>query len=124
MPVTGEGVPSFSWIWLVAAVGLGAASCLIQLTMNWAQRSVSATRATIIYTGEPVWAGVVGRIAGERIPPLAILGAGLIIAGTLLSELQPRRADGGTAEDPDPEDPEDEARPEDPAPSGRLGSPA
>ena len=124
MPVAGEQVPAFDPVWLFAGLGMGLASGLIQLTMNWAQRSVSATRATIIYTGEPVWAGVVGRIAGERIPPLAILGAGLIIAGTLLSELQPRRADGGTAEDPDPEDPDDEARPEDPAPSGRLGSPA
>ena len=93
MPVVGETVPEFSWIWLIAGVGMGAASCVIQLTMTWAQRSVSASRATIIYTGEPVWAGVVGRIAGERIAPLAILGAALIVAGTLLSELQPRRRD-------------------------------
>jgi len=102
MPVAGERIPAFDPVWLFAGLGMGLASGLIQLTMNWAQRSVSATRATIIYTGEPVWAGVVGRIAGERIPPLAIVGAGLIIAGTLLSELQPRRRDGGTAEDPDP----------------------
>ena len=40
MPVTGEAPPPFSWIWLAAAVGLGAASALIQLTMNWAQKSV------------------------------------------------------------------------------------
>ncbi|MDF2510052.1 MAG: hypothetical protein K0Q52_3911, partial [Microbacterium sp.] len=39
MPVVGEGVPEFSWIWVGCAVGLGAASCLIQLTMNWAQKS-------------------------------------------------------------------------------------
>ncbi|WP_292882633.1 DMT family transporter [Microbacterium sp.] len=105
MPLAGEPIPAFDPVWLIAGLAMGLASGLIQLTMNWAQRSVSATRATIIYTGEPVWAGVVGRIAGERIPPLAILGAGLIIAGTLLSELQPRRADGGAAEDPGAEDP-------------------
>jgi drug/metabolite transporter (DMT)-like permease len=91
MPVAGEGVPSFSWIWLVAAVGLGAASCLIQLTMNWAQRSVSPTRATVIYAGEPVWGGVVGRLAGDRLPGLAVVGAALIVAGVLVSELEPRR---------------------------------
>ncbi|MER5424208.1 DMT family transporter [Streptosporangium roseum] len=90
MPIAGESVPSFSWIWLVAAIGLGAASCLIQLTMNWAQRSVSPTRATVIYAGEPVWGGVVGRLAGDRLPGLAIAGALLIVVGVLVSELTPR----------------------------------
>ncbi len=88
MPVVGETVPEFSWIWVGCAVGLGAASCLIQLTMNWAQKSVSPTRATIIYAGEPVWAGVVGRIAGERLPLLALIGGALVVLGILASELR------------------------------------
>jgi hypothetical protein len=58
--------------------------------MNWAQRSVS-TRATVIYTGEPVWAGVFGRIAGERLPLLALVGAAFIVAGVLVSELKLKR---------------------------------
>ena len=56
--------------------------------MNWAQRSVSPTRATVIYTGEPVWAGIFGRLAGERLPLLALLGAAFIIVGVLVSELK------------------------------------
>ena len=36
--------------------------------MNWGQKSVSPTRATLIYAGEPVWAGIAGRLAGERLP--------------------------------------------------------
>ncbi|WLT08578.1 DMT family transporter [Bartonella apihabitans] len=91
MPVNGETVPDFSWGWVSAGLGLAAMSALIQLTMNWAQRSVSPTRATIIYTGEPVWAGLVGRIAGERLPHLAILGAFCIIVGILVSELKPKK---------------------------------
>ncbi|KAF2415186.1 EamA family transporter [Microbacterium sp. B35-04] len=90
MPVVGEQAPEFSWVWLAAAVALGAASCLIQITMNWAQRSVSPTRATIIYAGEPVWAAIIGRIAGDRLPPVAIAGAVLIVAGAVVSELKPR----------------------------------
>ena len=62
----GESLPALSAPLLFSALGLGAASALIQVTMNWAQRSVSPTRATVIYAGEPVWAGVVGRIGGER----------------------------------------------------------
>jgi len=89
MPVTGEHVPPFSWVWLGAGLALGLASCAIQLTMNWAQKSVSPTRATIIYSGEPVWAGAIGRIAGERLPTLALLGAALIVASVIISELKP-----------------------------------
>ncbi|WP_163363461.1 EamA family transporter, partial [Enterobacter cloacae] len=74
-------------------IGLGLASALIQLTMNWAQRSVSPTRATVIYAGEPVWAGIVGRLAGERLPGVALLGGALIVIGVVVSELRVRRRD-------------------------------
>ncbi|WP_454675872.1 DMT family transporter [Achromobacter pestifer] len=91
MPVMGEGIPAFSWLWAGAAIGLGLASAIIQLTMNWAQKSVSPTRATVIYAGEPVWGGIVGRLAGDRLPALALAGAALIVAGVLASEVKFRR---------------------------------
>jgi drug/metabolite transporter (DMT)-like permease len=59
--------------------------------MNWAQKSVSPTRATLIYAGEPVWAGIVGRIAGERLPGVALLGGLLIVIAVIVSELKVRR---------------------------------
>ena len=86
MPIMGEAVPAFSWLWAGAAIGLGLASAIIQLTMNWAQKSVSPTRAPVISAGEPVWGGIVGRLAGDRLPALALAGAGLIVAGVLASE--------------------------------------
>ncbi|MEB2399327.1 MAG: DMT family transporter [Alcaligenaceae bacterium] len=88
MPLTGESVPPFSWLLVGIATALGLASALIQLTMNWAQKSVSPTRATVIYAGEPVWAGIIGRLAGERLPGLALLGGVLIVAGVIVSELK------------------------------------
>lgn len=94
MPLAGEGIPAFSWVWLLAAIALGAMSILIQVTINWAQRSVSATRATIIYAGEPVWGGVFGRLLGDRLPALALVGAALIVLGVLVSEIRPRRRSG------------------------------
>ncbi len=71
MVPAGESVPPMSTGLIVVALGLGIFSAIIQVTMNWAQRSVSPTRATVIYTGEPVWAGIFGRLAGERLPLLA-----------------------------------------------------
>ncbi len=91
MAPTGESIPVFSSYLLYSAIGLGIASALIQLTMNWAQRSVSPTRATVIYAGEPVWAGIVGRLAGERLPGMALVGAALIVLGVIVSELRIRR---------------------------------
>ncbi|HDS0921264.1 TPA: DMT family transporter [Pseudomonas putida] len=88
---TQERIPDFSWLLLASAIGLGAMSAVIQVAMNWAQKSVSPTRATLIYAGEPVWAGVVGRIAGERLPGVALLGGLLIVVAVVVSELKVRR---------------------------------
>ncbi|WP_313084349.1 DMT family transporter [Atlantibacter sp.] len=88
MAPAGERVPPFSTGLLVVALGLGIFSAIIQVTMNWAQRSVSPTRATVIYTGEPVWAGIFGRMAGERLPAIALLGGACIVLGVLVSELK------------------------------------
>ncbi len=86
----GEALPGFSWLLVFSAVGLGLTSAVIQVAMNWAQQSVSPTRATLIYAGEPVWAGVIGRIAGERFPPIAMVGAALIVAAVIVSEMKTR----------------------------------
>jgi drug/metabolite transporter (DMT)-like permease len=91
MAPAGESVPPVSSGLLIVALGLGIFSAIIQVTMNWAQRSVSPTRATVIYTGEPVWAGIFGRLAGERLPALALLGAAFIVVGVLVSELKFKR---------------------------------
>ncbi len=84
----GESVPPLSPALLGVGLGLGIFSAIIQVVMNWAQRSVSPTRATVIYTGEPVWAGIFGRIAGERLPLLALLGGVFIVLGVMVSELK------------------------------------
>ncbi|AKQ54861.1 DMT family transporter [Bordetella hinzii] len=91
MPVAGElDIPPFSWPLLGLAAGLGMASAAIQATMNWAQKTVEPSRAAIIYAGEPIWAAVFGRMAGERLPALALLGGALIVLGIIVSELRPR----------------------------------
>ncbi|PTQ10342.1 EamA family transporter [Sphingomonas oleivorans] len=88
MPVFGERVPSLSAPLFLTTGGLGVASALIQVAMNWGQRSVAPSRATLIYAGEPIWAGLIGRVAGERLPGIALIGAALIIGGVIVSELK------------------------------------
>jgi drug/metabolite transporter (DMT)-like permease len=88
MVPAGEVIPPFSWYVVGAAGGLGLMTAIIQLVMNWAQRTVSPTRATLIYAGEPVWAGIVGRLAGERLPGTALLGGLLIVAAVIVSEIR------------------------------------
>ncbi len=41
----------FTGIWQEFSVGLGIASALIQLVINWAQRMVDPSQAAIIYAG-------------------------------------------------------------------------
>jgi drug/metabolite transporter (DMT)-like permease len=89
MPLTGEAIPAFSWTLVVIALGLGLASAVIQQAINWAQRVVPPTRATIIYTAETVFAGIIGWLAGDRLPAAALVGGALIVVGVLISEWRP-----------------------------------
>ncbi|MCZ2327988.1 DMT family transporter [Bartonella sp. F02] len=88
MPLIGEKIPDFSWVWFNVGITLALMSAVIQLTMNWAQKSISPTRATLIYAGEPVWAGIVGRLAGERLSSSALFGGLLIFIGIVVAQLK------------------------------------
>ncbi|MDQ8935324.1 DMT family transporter [Acinetobacter rudis] len=91
MPIIGEvAIPAFSWPLLLIAAGLGCASAFIQLVMNWAQRFVDPTQAAIIYAAEPVWAGIIGRIAGERLPFSALVGGMLVVLAVIVSQINPK----------------------------------
>ncbi|AXK38852.1 DMT family transporter [Crenobacter cavernae] len=91
MGATGEAPPVAHPGLIACVVGLGLATALIQIAMNWAQKTVPATRATIIYAMEPVWAGLVGWLAGEHLTVLAVSGAALIVFSVLVSQLGARQ---------------------------------
>jgi len=92
MPIVGESFPEFSPIWFGAAIFMALATSIIQLTMNWAQKSVSPTRATIIYTSEPIWAGIIGWMVGEAFNSNSLTGAIMILIGILVCELFPTKS--------------------------------
>ena len=77
--------PSSLWDELVyLGAGAGALALLLQ---TWGQAQVSAVRAAIIFTLEPVWGAIFSVIivADVITPPIAIGGA-LIISAMLISE--------------------------------------
>ncbi|MDN0074454.1 DMT family transporter [Crenobacter sp. SG2303] len=87
MLVSGESLPQPTPGLIGCVLALGLSTAAIQVAMNWAQKTVPATRATIIFAMEPVWAGLVGWLAGETLTVLAISGAALIVASVLVSQL-------------------------------------
>lgn len=90
-PLLGETqLPRFEWPLIAVLCGLGLASAVIQLVMNWAQRMVDPSQAAIIYAGELVWAALIGRIAGERLSPLALVGGLCVVMGVIVSEWRPK----------------------------------
>ncbi|QDH13307.1 DMT family transporter [Formicincola oecophyllae] len=89
MVFSGEKLPSFHAPWVWCAIAMGLLSAVVQLVMSWAQKSVSATRATMIYSTEPIWGGLIGRLMGEPLGPMTIVGAGCIVTGVFFSELRP-----------------------------------
>jgi len=81
----GEPWPATDATWIVPAVALGLASAFLQIAVNWAQRTVPPARATLIYALEPVWAGIVGALAGEQMDRMQIAGAALIVLALVIS---------------------------------------
>ena len=96
MPLNGESVSLSPYV-LAAGIGLGVCTALIQSVIAWAQKSVPPTKATLIYTGEPVWGGVIGCLYGERLTLSSLAGCALVLAGILISE-RPEKKAGQPAE--------------------------
>ncbi len=86
LPRTGADWGALLWMALVA----GALALVVQ---TWAQAHVPPTRAAIVMTMEPVWAGLFAvLLGGERLGPRVVLGGGLVLAAMYLVELRPGRA--------------------------------
>ena len=68
--------------------GVGATAVAV-LCMVWAQRVVPPARTAIILLLEPVFAALLGYVAGERLGGRGLLGAVLILAAVLWTELVP-----------------------------------
>ncbi len=94
MPFAHEAFISPPLIVWGAGLFMGVADlafCL--LMMNWVQQFVGSTRATLIYSLEPMWAALFGYLlAGEILSIPAWFGCGCILMGMIIGVLRIPRA--------------------------------
>ena len=90
----GITLPSTAGDWaslLYMAVVAGAMALVVQ---TWAQAHLPATRAAIIMTMEPVFAGLFAVLfGGERLGMRVVVGGAMVLTAMYLVELGPRRPD-------------------------------
>ncbi|NUR30450.1 MAG: EamA family transporter, partial [Catenulispora sp.] len=58
---------------------------------TWSQARMPATRAAVVLTMEPVFAGLTGVLSGETLAVRGWIGAALVLCAMYLVELGPRR---------------------------------
>lgn len=80
---------SIALITALIITGLFATAAAFTI-QSWAQQFLSPTHTALIFTLEPVFAWLTSLLfLGERLHPRALIGAGLILGGILITELWP-----------------------------------
>jgi drug/metabolite transporter (DMT)-like permease len=73
-------------VWIAVVVtGIGCSAVAFSLS-TWAQRTIDPSRASLLTLLEPIVAGIVGYLIGERLGVTGYVGAALILAGILVAE--------------------------------------
>lgn len=92
-PVVPRDATTWFTILLLAAVG----TCIGFFAQTWVQSQLSSTRAAVIMTMEPVFAGLAGITVGsDALTPRIVVGSLLILGATYVVELGPRHSAEGS----------------------------
>jgi drug/metabolite transporter (DMT)-like permease len=84
----GLATPPDLSVWGALALTALAATALAFVVQTWAQAHLAPTRAAVIMTMEPVFSGLFAvAVAGEHLAARALVGAALVIAAMLLTEI-------------------------------------
>lgn len=86
--------PQSGFAWAGVAFLALAATVYGFLAQTWAQAHMSATRAAVILTAEPMFAAATGVITGDHLLWRQALGAALVLAAMYLVELAPQSRGG------------------------------
>lgn len=75
---------------LLSLAGLVGIIVFNQCGISWAQKQVSPVRAVLIYSLEPVFAGLIGILVGEKFTTMAAIGALLVLSSVLITSFLPK----------------------------------
>jgi len=90
----GIAVPPDPEVWGIVGITGVLATAVAFFVQTWAQSLVSATRAAVVMTMEPVFAGLFAvTIGGNRLTLRTIAGAACILAAMLIINLKSGRSD-------------------------------
>ena len=85
--------PPDSGVWGAILLTALAATAIGFFVQTWAQAHLAPTRAAVVMTMEPVFAGIFGvAFGGDDLTTRIVIGALLVLAAMFLVELGPRRA--------------------------------
>jgi drug/metabolite transporter (DMT)-like permease len=91
--------PPDGGVWFAILLTSLAATAFAFLVQTWAQAHLHPTRAAVVMTMEPVFAGIFGvAVGGDDLTPRTVAGALLVLAAMYLVELGPRRGVDATVE--------------------------
>src|SRR4051812_14062109 len=91
--------PGDAGVWGAVLLTALAATALAFFVQTWAQAHLHPTRAAVVMTMEPVFAGIFGVTAGgDDLTVRLVCGALLVLAAMYLVELGPRQAADATVE--------------------------
>ncbi len=90
-PLRGHSIlewrPDVAWALIFCAV---FATVLTFMVLNSMQRFTSPVHVALIFCMEPVFTAIFGYyLAGETMTPVALMGAGMVLVGMVLSEIPP-----------------------------------
>ncbi len=97
-PTAATGVGELTALAIFAAAFTGIACSSVALGLQlYGQRRLNPSRAALVLLLEPVFAGIAGYASGERLGPVKLVGAAVILVGIAVAELVPDREAGPDA---------------------------
>lgn len=92
----GLASPPDAGVWGALALTAVLATAVAFVVQTWAQAHLPPTRAAVVMTMEPVFAGLFAVVAGgEHLGPRMLVGAALVLTAMVLTEVGPRRGAEG-----------------------------
>lgn len=86
---SGLAPPSSASLWGAIILTAVLATAVAFLVQTWAQSRIAPTRAAIVMTMEPVFAGIAAAIAGERLGWRVLVGGAMVLLAMYVVELSP-----------------------------------